>query len=155
MLSIDSRTVPSYLPNGSLQGLSCLFRFNLDLYISIHYILYNKRFYPEWASHSWMSSRMPCTLRLCNFTEKLIKQEVIKVSAHTLETAGAFCLETQASVTQLLHISSSSLSGSGVSFLLPQQQQSRCYLSTLRWRKNTDFFVKKCSSWLLQLRRKR
>lgn len=87
-----------------------------------------------------MSSRMPCTLRLCNFTEKLIKREVIKVSAHTLETAGAFCLETQASVTQLLHISSSSLSGSGVSFLLPQLQQSRCYLSTLRWRKNMDFF---------------
>lgn len=37
-----------------------------------------------------MSSRMPCTLRLCNFTEKLIKREVIKVSAHTLETVGAF-----------------------------------------------------------------
>lgn len=39
----------------------------------------------------------------------------------------SFCLETQAFITQLMHISSSSLAGSGVSFLLPQQQQSRCY----------------------------
>lgn len=41
-------------------------------------------------SHSWISYKVSRTLRLCNFTEKLIKREVIKVSAYTLEAAGPF-----------------------------------------------------------------